>query len=306
MKRATGRPDAASLAARMTVRLLVLAAMIPACDHYDVCDTPDPTVLAAAPQRLSETGIDGADVIAYEPRFELWSDGAEKQRWIRIPPGADIDRTDMDDWRFPVGTRLWKQFSRDGVPIETRMLEKIAPADDAWLMVAYQWDEDGGDATIVPDGVANARGTTHDVPSATQCRGCHDGRHSRVLGYSAIQLDTSLMLPGTEIDKAALGYLHANCSHCHNTARPARTGSRCYDPEHDFDFRLLTTQLATVEGTAVYRTAVGNVIQPGSPEHSHLVHLVSGRAGTRMPPLGTEVVDSAAVVLLERWIQALR
>lgn len=276
------------------------------CAPYDVCDPPDPDVIERAPARLSETGIDGPDVVPYEPRFALWSDGADKQRWIRLPPGVPVDTTDPDDWRFPVGTRLWKQFSRDGVPIETRLLEKLAPADDAWLMVAYVWNADGTDATIAPEGVQDARGTTHDVPPAADCRACHDGRRSRVLGYSAIQLDATLVIPGNEVEQGALGYLHANCSHCHNAARPPVRGSRCYDPRNDLDFRLLTSRLGRVEDTPTYATAVGGVVRPGRPDDSALLKLVTRRgASMQMPPLATEIVDDAAVALLRQWIERL-
>lgn len=71
---------------------------------------------ATWPERLSETGLYadeslstlGDGVVPYRPRFELWSDGASKRRWIRLPPGAVVDTTDMDDWGFPSGTKLWK------------------------------------------------------------------------------------------------------------------------------------------------------------------------------------------------------
>lgn len=287
--------------------IAVFAALVStACDPYDVCDPPDPRVIERAPARLSETGIHDADVVSYEPRFALWSDGADKQRWIRLPPGEQVDTTDPDDWRFPAGTRLWKQFSRDGVPIETRLLEKLAPADDAWLMVAYVWNEDGTDATIAPEGVQNARGTTHDVPPAADCRACHDGRRSRVLGYSAIQVDAMLVVPGNDVEQAALGYLHANCSHCHNAARPPAGGSRCYDPRNDLDFRLLASRLGRVEDTPTYATAVGGVVQPGRPDDSGLLTLVARRsASMQMPPLATEFVDETAVALLRQWIEQL-
>ena len=40
------------------------------------------------------------------PRYPLWSDGAEKQRYLSLPPGTQIDTSNMDDWKFPVGTRV--------------------------------------------------------------------------------------------------------------------------------------------------------------------------------------------------------
>src|SRR5690606_34275934 len=87
------------------------------------------------PKRLSETGLYrdirkgelAEGVRFYVPRFELWTDGAEKRRWIALPPGTRIDTSDMEDWQFPVGTKLWKEFVRDGVRVETRLLQKTGP-----------------------------------------------------------------------------------------------------------------------------------------------------------------------------------
>src|SRR5262245_30688341 len=103
-----------------------------ACGRSWVCDERDRALVSRAPEHLSETGLfaDVAreslapDIIAYAPRFQLWSDGADKRRWLWLPPGARIDTSDMDSWVFPVGTKFWKEFTRDGVRVETRLLEK--------------------------------------------------------------------------------------------------------------------------------------------------------------------------------------
>ena len=87
------------------------------------------------PPMLSATGlyVDGStDELApgvhpYEPRYVLWSDGADKQRYLFIPEGSQIDTADMDEWRFPVGTKVWKEFSRDGKRLETRLFWKTEP-----------------------------------------------------------------------------------------------------------------------------------------------------------------------------------
>jgi hypothetical protein len=68
------------------------------------------------PERLSETGlfVEGSaiqvrpGVLQFSPQYPLWSDGATKQRWIKLPPGTFIDATRADAWTFPRGTRLWK------------------------------------------------------------------------------------------------------------------------------------------------------------------------------------------------------
>src|SRR5262249_6060034 len=53
-------------------------------------------------------------LLPFQPQFVLWSDGAEKSRWIYLPPGTKIDTIDPDHWSFPVGTRFWKEFRYGG------------------------------------------------------------------------------------------------------------------------------------------------------------------------------------------------
>jgi hypothetical protein len=64
------------------------------------------------------------DVSPYAPSTPLWADGASKRRFIYLPPGTTIDSRDPDHWLFPNGTKIWKEFSRDGRKLETRYLEK--------------------------------------------------------------------------------------------------------------------------------------------------------------------------------------
>ena len=118
-----------AVAARAPAALSVVVVIIVlGCSSYRL--PPRSPRLSELPARLSETGLyDGERPIAlargvraYVPAHELWSDGAQKLRWIRLPAGTRIDSADMDSWDFPVGTRLWKEFSRDGRPIETRLL----------------------------------------------------------------------------------------------------------------------------------------------------------------------------------------
>lgn len=221
-------------------------------------------------------------VRAYAPQVPFWSDTATKRRWIYLPPGEKIDTTDMDHWVFPVGTKLWKEFTRDGTRVETRLLMKQLPDDSAagaWFYAAYQWSASQDGTTLVTDGVMNASGTQHDIPARYQCRQCHDRlRPTRVLGFEAIQLDydapaglTDLgdlvadglltvnppgaaaprfPLPGTAVDQAALAYLHANCGHCHNPTSDVHDVS-------PLDLRLTTTALGAVAATPAYATAVG-------------------------------------------------
>jgi hypothetical protein len=294
-----------------------------------VCPSSD--VIDGLPERLSETGLYSdlaSDAIApgvrpYRPRFELWSDGAEKRRWLALPEGTQIDSADPDDWVFPDGVRVWKEFSRDGVRIETRLIAKVG---SEWLAQAYVWRDDESDAMAAPAGHIEARGTSHDVPAAGECAGCHGGRNSFVLGISAVQLgydapsgeldladlnaasalavpvSDSVALPGNEVTQSALGYLHANCGHCHNSAAPARP---CLDPGVP-DFWLRIDGLASVESTSTYTSAVDGAITPGDPDGSSVIRRMSRRSiPGRMPPLGSRVVDHQSIETLRTWISSL-
>jgi hypothetical protein len=114
------------------------------------------------------------------------------------------------------------------------------------------------------------------------------------------------VVPGDSVESAALGYLHANCSHCHNATRPDPSGARCFDPESELDFSLPVAQLDAVESTPTYRTVVGNAVKRGDAGGSKLIKLVSSRGMFRqMPPLATEQVDAPAVANLRLWIEGL-
>src|SRR5688500_4722934 len=84
-----------------------------------------PAARAEAPASLRATGLYtpggevSAESLAFAPQYPLWSDGAAKRRWIRLPAGTSVDAAGAD-WVFPVGTRLWKEFSVAGRRVETR------------------------------------------------------------------------------------------------------------------------------------------------------------------------------------------
>lgn len=287
------------------------------------------------PTKLSETGLYSniasrtlaPGVAPFDVRFPLWSDGADKQRYLALPAGTTIDTTLIDVWQFPVGTKAWKEFSKSGKLIETRLLWKRA---DGWLMTAYLWNSAGTDAVAAPQGQPDALGTNHDVPSAEQCQTCHNNVGDVLIGVAAIQLSkdngggflsqlmssgalspaltSEIPVPGDGTVEEAIGYLHGNCGHCHNDEsfvgqlRPLRL--------------KLTVGATTPEETPVYSTAFGadtlhpilnttKVIVPGKANQSQLYQRMNVRDLTAMPPLGTEEVDSQAMTTIWKWISEL-
>jgi hypothetical protein len=262
-----------------------------------------PEARAALPERLSQTGLaEAAAVRAFEPRFPLWSDGAAKRRWIALPPGTAVDASRPDAWRFPAGTRLWKEFSVDGRPVETR--HYVLGADGRWEFASYVWE--GGDAVRAPAAGVTLRlpgGKAYAIPSTGDCMACHGGARSPVLGFAALQLGPAVpalvrdgllanapaawasQAPDFDapdpVEHAARGYLHANCGHCHfDRGVPV--------PLHlALDVGALPAPLSAAQA--------GQVLRRASTRNPYV----------QMPPLGTRDIDPQGLALLNRHLQPL-
>ena len=311
---------------------------------------------APLPARLADTGLfePGSAIeiqagnLPFSPQYPLWSDGATKRRWLRLPPGTFIDATRPDAWEFPAGTRLWKEFSQ-GRRVETRMIERLQ--DGSWRFAAYVWNEAGTEAKLAPEAgipalpVAGAPRGRYGVPAEADCRACHEGAAVPVLGVSALQLspdrdplaphaeprragdidlrdliERSLLrnLPrdalesppriaaATPAERAALGYLHGNCGHCHNdNGSPVPVDLILWQKGREEAKVLRSLLAAPSRYRAAGSLAPELVVDPRRPETSVLVARMRSRnPRTQMPPLGTEVPDNAALALVERWIRS--
>lgn len=309
------------------------------------------------PRRLADTGL-YSDLatrtvapgnLPYAPQYPLWSDGARKSRWIRLPPGTAIDARDPDRWVFPVGTRIWKEFSWSR-PVETRLLERTRRG---WVYATYVWSEDGRDAVLAPEGGVRstrevAPGRFHRIPSVADCRNCHEGGRTHVLGFGALQLSSDRdplapnaepLRPGdvtletlvrrglvrglprrlverapriaadTPRGRAALGYLHANCSICHDTLGPMRGIG--VSLRHALAARVQADEPAMAGLGRPTRYRIPGVpagrsvwIDPGSPATSAILARMALRTPVgQMPPLGTEVPDEQAIAIVRSWIE---
>jgi len=255
------------------------------------------------------------DLVSYTPNYTLWSDGAEKSRFMRLPKGAQIDVSDPDHWQFPVGTVFFKEFAVDGKKLETRVIARTGTGPRDYFFGSFVWRDDGSDAELAWDGASDIRGTDHDAPNVKQCGTCHNGEPGRVLGYSAVQGATAASLtlyhvPGNAAESTALGYLHANCGHCHNPNGSAR-------PDTDLNLRLAVSQL-TVETTSGYVSTVNKPLQsfmgsdlhvritPGQPDQSGLYYRMSQRGvKSQMPPIATKHVDDAGLGAVRAFIEGL-
>ena len=299
------------------------------------------------PPTLAGTGLclDAActqispDVRAYTPNFVLWADTSTKQRWIYLPPGTQIDTSDMDHWVFPQGTKIWKEFTRGGHRVETRYIAKIGPGNTFrdWFYVSYAWNSLEDVTIAVPFGLQDALSTGADIPARSACFGCHENLPpTRVLGFGAIQLDHPaapgeialqdlidqglltnppsghFALPGTSDEQAALGYLHANCGHCHNPSSQVTISGGIV-----MNLRLVVGALGSTAATPTYRTAVGQpatssrngetvLVVPQQPDQSVVIYrFETNNIADHMPALGSSFMDPTGDAILRTWITNL-
>lgn len=197
-------------------------------------------------------------------------------------------------------------------------------------------------ATIAP-------GKSHSIPGVADCRSCHDSSRTEILGFTALQLsdDRDPLAPHAEPlqpgmvtlrtlvqegrlspartdlvarpprvaaadprARAALGYLAANCAHCHN--RESSIASLGLD----FQYRLepddagcVPPAVATTVGKPGHWVVPGatagtsQLVHAGRPDLSAVVsRMNSRRPSSQMPPVGSVVVDQQAVGLVTAWI----
>ena len=283
-----------------------------------------------------------AGVVPYTVAAPLWADHASKGRFMVLPPGTQIDASDADEWRFPLGTVLIKSFSysrdlRDPegtrALIETRLLINEA---DGWSGHTYVWDDAQTEATrLVPgrritvsftdmDGAPATR--PYIVPNTNQCKNCHEiDDRQRPLGPITRQMhgqldalraagildrdpaaDMALVDPfgDAPLEARARSYLDANCAHCHRAGGGGGpSGLTLLASEtRPAAFGVCKSPVAAGPG------AGGRIhdITPGAPDESIMIYRMSSTdPEIKMPEIPNLLVDEAGIALVSAWITGL-
>ena len=289
----------------------------------------------------------GPEKIRFSPQYPLWTDGALKTRWMELPPGTFIDASNPDVWQFPIGTRFWKEFTfarRAETRFIEHTAEGWKYATYAWNddeSEAGLAPERGiARSVVIRDGVR------HGIPSRSDCKSCHEGSPARILGFSTLQLSAdrdpnaphaealpddavtlrTLVQRGlvrglpaqlavgapriaarTPVARAALGYLHGNCSYCHTLS--GELASLKFSLQYPFSDPVehppaLATTLGQISKYVPSAwDAPGERVRAGEPDRSVLAFRMASRNPvSQMPPLGSRLVDDEGVALIRRWI----
>ncbi len=279
-----------------------------------------------------------AGLLPYDINAPFWSDGADKDRFIGLPNGTTVDIDAQGEFVFPNGTVIVKNFRLGGNLVETRHL--MRHPDGVWAGYTYEWNTAQTEATRVRGGKVSAvNGQDWIYPSESQCMECHTAAAGFVLGPEIAQLNKDVTyaatgrtanqletmehvmmltqpLPapastldaltdpentGEPLEPRARAYLHTNCAQCHRPNGPTPS---------TMDLRYFTTLANTnacdaqpLEGDLGIANA--RLIAPGNSGASLIINRMQRRDSHGMPPLGSNVIDTANIARISAWTDSL-
>jgi uncharacterized repeat protein (TIGR03806 family) len=150
--------------------------------------------------------VPAAELVPYDVRSPLWSDGESKRRWLVVPDGGAIGFQPTGAWDFPVGSILVKEFALQlerGNPASERALETrfLVRRANGWQGYTYQWNDAQTEAYLLDNGTSETFTVTdpqnpnaptehvHDYPSRSDCLRCHTTAAGGTLGLQTGQLN---------------------------------------------------------------------------------------------------------------------
>lgn len=300
------------------------------------------------PTKLSEFGFfegnanrPSSQLIPYRLNTPLFSDYAEKQRFIYLPANGEIKADANGRIEFPVGTALIKSFGyaakAGGLNIlETRLLLHRA---EGWVALPYVWRADGSDADLRVGGTripvqfehgGGRRSISYAVPNKNQCKQCHSSAEQimpigpvwqnmsfpnsadrdlflrRLPVLSKLRADSKWDDAKTgSVEARAHAYLKVNCGHCHAPKGSASNSGLFLDG---------SAKDAAAYGIGKRPVAAGRasgdldfIIEAGRPDRSILIsRMKSIDPGIAMPELGRATAHDEGIKLLEEWVAAMQ
>ena len=272
-------------------------------------------------------------VTPYRLNTPLWSDGAEKLRFVYVPDGQKVTADGEGLLKLPVGSALIKTFKMGGKLIETRVLLHRA---EGWVALPYQWNAAQTEARLVLAGARvdvttpAGQAISYAIPNKNQCKECHALAGAVVpIGPKARNLAANWLVDwqrAGHLDRvpavanriplwearakapaalAARGYLDANCAHCHNPAGSASNSGLDlrWEQREPLKYGVLKRPVAAGRGSGTFEYD----IVPGDPAHSILTYRMSSlEGGISMPELGRASLDPDGMAVVARWIREMK
>jgi uncharacterized repeat protein (TIGR03806 family) len=262
----------------------------------------------------------------YEPATGLFTDYAEKQRLIKVPPGKTITAVNDGLPRFPDGTMLVKTFyyfidKRDTAKgkrlIETRLLIKN---NNQWMAGTYVWNKEQTNAILVItasntpvswiDEKATARNVSYHIPGPGDCASCHNANNALMpVGIKVRNLNVTVVRNNNSINQ--LQYLQYAGIMSPVDPQQFSTLPAWQNEKHTIEERVrayLDVNCAhchSDQGSCA-RSAVRfawDVPLANTRITAKSKRMVSLLEKGRMPRIGTTVVDSPALALIKKYFQ---
>jgi hypothetical protein len=301
------------------------------------------------PRRLSELGIysnQPADLlpqfIHYEINLPFWSDGAEKDRWFKLPAGEKIILRPNGEVDVPIGTMFIKEFTfakdRARSLIEIRVLYVDGPHHVQGA--SYQWNKTTSEAEIVLQPKTeqvwdsdNRKQKNWFFPGPNDCQTCHTEAGGGVLGFKTRQINREVLSNGcftNQIDALSERGFVKKDSALDTLARffplpdkniplPDRVRSYldvncafCHHPggsagNFDARFEVPLEKQNFINGPVSIDLNLdgAKVIAPNDKWRSVLLLRLRALDGLKMPPLGHQSPDAEGIKLIENFIDSL-
>jgi len=283
-------------------------------------------------------------MIPYDVNVSFWSDNATKDRYLAIPDGTTMSISANGHWELPIGSVLMKHIRLGGRLIETRLLMRHSDGGWGGYSYEWRADESDADLLETGKSV-DINGQSWIYPSRAECMQCHTDVAGVSLGTETIQLNREVTyastgrtanqidtlnaigmidppLPGSasslglpamidpynntgDLHLRSRSWLHTNCAYCHQPLGPTPV---------DIDMRFATVNpdmnlcnVPSTEGDIGLGVGAPR-IDPGNPANSVLMVRIQDRdplAHIMMPPLGSTLVDTTAINLLNDWITGM-